>query len=84
MILATFALNSIDYNGEKLEGFSWRKIAGLAGLATAIALTIIEVEQTTFLMALYSWQIFTSVCIGLVTIPALLEGLATIKNGKSE
>lgn len=80
MCLATFTNKDLINNNENISGFSWRKIAGLAGLITAIDITILHITEATYLSTLYSWQIFVSVCIGLITIPELLKTITTIKN----
>lgn len=83
MLLGTFINKEFNYNNEIITGFSWRKIAGLAGLVTAINVTFLNITEATYLSTLYSWQIFVSVCIGLITIPELLKAITTIKNNNS-
>lgn len=80
MILATFTNDSFIINGIEIKGFSWRKIAGLIALITAVGMTLNHVEPTTYLATLYSWQLFISVCIGLITVPQLMESLTKLKN----
>jgi hypothetical protein len=84
MILATFTNDSFIVNNTEIKGFSWRKIAGLTGLVTAVIMTLNNVETTTYLATLYSWQIFISVCIGLVTVPQLIESLTKLKIGNTQ
>ena len=79
MVLATFTNNSFVLNGEEIAGFSWRKIAGLVALVTAVLLTFKNAEISTYLSTLYSWQLFVLLCVGLITVPQLLETLSSIK-----
>lgn len=83
MCLATFSNKDLIHDNESINGFSWRKIAGLAGLITAINITISNITESTYLSTLYAWQIFVSVCIGLITIPELLKAITSIKNNNS-
>ena len=82
MIFATFSNKDLSHESELINGFSWRKIAGLAGLITAINVTFQHISPETYLSTLYAWQVFVSVCIGLITIPELLKALTSLKNNK--
>ena len=64
-------------------GFQWRKIAGLVALVTAVYISLNHVKDDNVMSMLYSWQVFTSVCIGLITIPELIKAIETIKNGNN-
>lgn len=64
----------------KTDGFSGRKLSALAGVLTAIYITIHELAQTDQLHALYAWLTFALLCLGIVTVQQVIE----FKNGKNE
>ena len=66
-------------------GYSGRKLS--AFWAIVIVATYLSYKNANSENALYiiiAWLIFASVCLGLVTIPKLLETLTEIKNGKKD
>lgn len=67
------------------KGFSGRKLS--AFWAIVIVATYLSYDNTTPENALYiiiTWLVFASVCLGMVTVPKLLETLTEIKNGKKD
>lgn len=66
------------------SGFSGRKLSAMAAIVTGIFTTIKIIPKEQQLHALYAWQIFALVCLGLVTIPELIKFLSLTKNGKND
>ena len=63
------------------EGFSGRKISTMISVLTAVYMGIFLLPPADRLYGLIAFLIFASVCLGLVTIPQLIESLS-IRSGK--
>lgn len=61
------------------NGLSGRKLSALAGVITAIYVTVFQLPEGAKLHAMYAWLLFSAVCLGIVTIQQIIE----FKNGKS-
>jgi hypothetical protein len=57
-------------------GFSARKLSAFAGVVVAIAVTY-KLPKDAYLHAIYAWQTFALLCLGIVTI----EQIIRLKNG---
>jgi hypothetical protein len=66
------------------DGFSGRKISAMVAIVTGIYITVKLIPESAQLHALYAWQMFALVCLGLVTIPELIKFITEVKNGKNE
>lgn len=71
-ILNSFKNNSLGYSG--------RKMSALAGVLTAIYITVRLLPINDQLHALYVWLLFSLLCMGIVTIQNVIE----LKNGTSK
>ena len=69
--------NSLDNH---TLGYSGRKLSALAGVITAIYITVHLLPMDAQLHALYVWLLFALLCLGIVTIQNVIE----LKNGKTE
>ena len=70
-------VNSLD---NKNDGFSGRKLSALAGILTAIYITIHELPKEAQLHALYAWLLFSLLCLGIVTVQQVIE----FRNGQKQ
>jgi hypothetical protein len=57
-------------------GFSARKLSAFAGVVMAIVVTL-KLPKDAYLHAIYAWQTFALLCLGIVTI----EQIIRLKNG---
>ena len=58
-------------------GFSARKLSAFVGVSIAVIVTS-KLPQAERLHAIYAWQTFALLCLGIVTI----EQIINLKNGK--
>ena len=58
------------------DGWSARKLSAFAGVVVAIAVTY-KLPKDAYLHAIYAWQTFALLCLGIVTI----EQIIRLKNG---
>lgn len=61
------------------EGFSARKLSAFVGIIVAIIVTF-KLPKDAYLHAVYAWQTFGLLCLGIVTI----EQIIRLKNGGNE
>lgn len=64
------SLNTKDGNG-----WSARKLSAFAGVCIAIHSTARIIDAAILRDVIYGWQLFITVCLGLVTIPELIKFL---------
>jgi hypothetical protein len=57
-------------------GFSARKLSAFAGVVMAIVVTF-KLPKDSYIHAVYAWQTFALLCLGIVTI----EQIIRLKNG---
>jgi len=60
-------------------GFSARKLSAFAGVIVAIIVTF-KLPKDAYLHAIYAWQTFALLCLGIVTI----EQIIRLKEGNKE
>ncbi len=60
-------------------GFSARKLSAFAGVVVAIVVTF-KLPKDAYLHAIYAWQTFALLCLGIVTI----EQIIRLKEGNNE
>lgn len=54
-------------------GYSGRKLSAMAGVLTAIYITIKLLPQEAQLHALYAWLTFSLLCLGIVTVEQIIK-----------
>ena len=57
-------------------GFSARKLSAFVGVIVAIVVTF-KLPKESYLHAVYAWQTFALLCLGIVTIEQIIK----LKNG---
>lgn len=66
-----------------IDSFSGRKLTAFAGVLTGIYITIANVKADNALYFLQSWQVFSLLCLGIVTADSLIKlFIETKSNGK--
>jgi hypothetical protein len=60
-------------------GFSARKLSAFAGVIVAIVVTF-KLPKEAYLHAIYAWQTFALLCLGIVTV----EQIIRFKEGNKE
>lgn len=63
------------------DGWSARKLSAFAGVATAVIITF-RLPINQFINAVYAWQTFALVCLGIVTAEQIINFIFNIKNPK--
>ena len=62
-------------------GFSARKLSAFIGVATAVIITF-KLPKEQYINAIYAWQTFALICLGIVTAEQIINFIFNIKNPK--
>lgn len=65
-------------------GYSGRKISTAISVVTIVYLSVYRAPESAIKEIIYSLEIFSSICLGLITVPDLIKFLSGKKEGVTE